>query len=364
MKTKTRKKRPLGLRILFIALAVIAAIAVCYLLYLLITYYRIDDRQELVPQGKASAEKVYVDTPYRIVTQNAGFGAFTPDFTFFMDGGKSSCAASKESVLSCINAAADTIQSLDPDFVLMQEVDKDSTRSHHVDERALLIDRFAPCKSVFACNMHTAFIFYPFYEPHGASNSGLLTLSNAEIVSSLRRQLPISEGLSKLMDIDRCYSVSRIPVENGKELLLYNVHLSAYGGSDEIRTAQMTMLFNDMKAEYEAGNYCICGGDFNHDFTGNSTQLLNGVENTDFGWAQPFPEKLLPKGISRCLNYTDEDIKPSCRNNDIPYKEGNFTIIVDGFLVSDNVESLGVTNYQTGFAYSDHNPVVLDFLLK
>lgn len=64
------------------------------------------------------------------------------------------------------------------------------------------------------------------------------------------------------MDLDRCYSVSRIPADGGKELVVYSVHMSAYGNSDEIREGQTSMLFNDMKEERQKGNYVICGGDF------------------------------------------------------------------------------------------------------
>ena len=180
----------------------------------------------------------------------------------------------------------------------------------------------------------------------------------------MRRSLPISTGFSKFLDLDRCYTVSRVPTENGRELVLYNVHLSAYGGSDEIRAAQMNMLFGDMLGEYRQGNYVVCGGDFNHDFTGNSTQVLNGGEMTDFGWAQPFPIEMLPEGLTRCDNYTGEVTQPTCRNCDIPYVEGNFTIIVDGFIVSDNVTVNYLENVQTGFRYSDHNPVLMRFVLN
>lgn len=41
--------------------------------------------------------------------------------------------------------------------------------------------------------------------------------------------------------------------------------MSAYGNSDAIRQGQIEMLCNDMAKEYEAGNYVLCGGDFNHD---------------------------------------------------------------------------------------------------
>ena len=156
--------------------------------------------------------------------------------------------------------------------------------------------------------------------------------------------------------------MSRIPVEGGRELLLYNVHSSAYGGNDSIREAQMTMLLNDMRDEYLKGNYVICGGDFNHDFTGDSSQRLNG-ESVDFGWAQPFPDELIPEGFYKCENYSGDTLYPSCRNCDIPYEEGNFTIIVDGFIVSDNVECLLLENVYTGFEYSDHAPVRMDFKL-
>ena len=64
------------------------------------------------------------------------------------------------------------------------------------------------------------------------------------------------------------------------------------------------------------------------------------------------------------MEYKNDIQVPTCRNCDIPYKEGNFTIIVDGFLVTDNEESVSVENVKTDFVYSDHNPVVLEFELK
>ena len=281
-----------------------------------------------------------------------------------MDGGEKSWAESEESVITCINGAIDTVKQYSPDYVMFQEVDFDSTRSYHIDQRRMLRDAFSDFSSSFAINYHSAFLMYPFTEPHGASNAGILTLSRQNITSSLRRSLPISESFSKFLDLDRCYSISRVPVENGKELVLFNVHLSAYGGSDEIRAAQMNMLFSDMKKEYDKGNYCVTGGDFNHDFTGDSTQKLNGGMSVDFGWAQPFPEEFLPEGIIRCDSYSKEELSPTCRNCDIPYEKGNFTIIVDGFLVSANVNVTYLENISTDFKYSDHNPVVLKFELE
>lgn len=345
----------------FLAVLIVAISYVCYVVF---SYSRIEDNVNIDVFNVNDNSSVKVGQSYSALIYNLGFGAYTPDFTFFMDGGKESWAKSEQSVKDCINAAADKAESFNPDFILFQEVDFDSTRSFHIDQKQILIDKFNEYNNSFAVNYHSAFLFYPFNEPHGASNSGILTLSKYNITSALRRSLPISESFSKFLDLDRCYSVSRVPVENGKELVIYNVHLSAYGSNDEIRTAQMTMLFNDMKAEYEKGNYCLCGGDFNHDFTGDSTQKLNGGQNVDFGWAQPFPDDLLPECINKCDDYSDDTLIPTCRNCDIPYEEGNFTLIVDGFLVTENVEAVLVKNINTDFVYSDHNPVYLEFILK
>lgn len=78
----------------------------------------------------------------------------------------------------------------------------------------------------------------------------------------------------KLLDLDRCYSLSRLPVEDGRELCLYNLHLSAYTSDGAIATEQLKLLCADMAAEYQRGNYVIAGGDFNKDVLGNSDEAF------------------------------------------------------------------------------------------
>lgn len=355
------------LKTILVVILIVVVAAVGYFAYIMIDYSRLKDNLELTPKGTAVDSAVKKGQTYMIVTQNLGFGAYVQDYTFFMDGGTESWARSEESVKECIDNGATEVKKFAPDFVLFQEVDIDSTRSYHINQCDLLLQHFTDCSYTEAVNYHSAFLMYPFTQPHGASNSEIVTFSRYTITSGLRRSLPISTGFSKFLDLDRCYSKSRVAVDNGKELVLYNVHLSAYGGSDEIREGQMRMLFGDMKDEYDKGNYCVCGGDFNHDFTGDSTQKLNpGTGTTDFGWAQPFPADILAEytGISRCTDYVNEKLTPTCRNCDEPYKEGNFTIIVDGFLVSANVICVRVENDYTAFTYSDHCPVAMKFRLN
>ena len=361
-----KKKKFRWWKIPLILIALVLVIAIVYVAYVFISYSRIDDNTEIIPEGTPKHTAAQAGVEYAAITYNVGFGAYTPDFTFFMDGGKSSWAASKESVIACIDGAANVIKEHNADFATIQEVDFNSTRSYHVDEREQLIDQFPDYSSAFAINYHSAFLFYPFTQPHGASNSGILTLSESTITSSLRRSLPISTGFKKILDLDRAYSVSRIPVDNGKELVILNTHTSAYGTDGDLQTQQMQMMFDDMKAEYDKGNYVIAGGDWNHDFTGDSRFKLNDATPEDMdslAWCADFPADLIPEGFSRVTDYAS-GLRPSCRNTDVPYSADNFVVVVDGFIVSENVETTFVDVVDTGFVYSDHNPVEMRFKLK
>lgn len=347
-----------------VLLLLLLVAAAGYVSYVLLTYDRIEDNLELPVTGSASG-MAQTGQEYTAVSYNIGFGAYTPDFTFFMDGGSESRAVSKDSVIACVRGAADTALAFEPDFMLFQEVDTGSTRSWQVQQEDLLDGCFAAQGTfdhVFAENYHSAYLMYPLTKPHGASRSGLLTLSSKDISSALRRSVPIATDLKKLLDLDRCYSISRIPVENGKEMVLINLHLSAYGTDAAQGNAQLEMLFADMQKEYEAGNYVVCGGDFNHDFTGDSVPYFNNGSEERFTWCQPFPDDILPAGFVKCTDYA-EGMIPSTRNTDIPYSEDSFTVTLDGFIVSDNVRYNYVQTVDSGFTYSDHNPVVLRFEL-
>ena len=357
------------LKSLLCLLIVIILTLVAYVSYVFIYYYRIDDNLSLEIKQAATAEDVKINQEYTIVTQNVGFGAYVQDYTFFMDGGVESRARSKDLVIETINKASTQVNALNADFILIQEVDLDSTRSFHINQKDLFDEVFTDYSSILAVNYDSPYLMYPIFHPHGASYSSIVTYSKVMMESSIRRSLPISTSLTKLLDLDRCYTKTKIKTENDKYLVIYNTHLSAYGHDESVREGQVRMLFADMKEEYDLGNYCVCGGDFNHDFTGDSIVKINGenpegIEKLD--WAQPFPIEILNEytGINRCLNYQNDQILPTCRNNDEPYKVGNFTIIVDGFLVSENIEVTYLENIQTDFVYSDHNPVLMKFILR
>lgn len=357
------KKMKRWVKVLLCIVLAFVLVVGAYVAYVFIDYHRIGD-MELTPEGDAAATELAAGKRYTVLSYNIGFGAYEDDYGFFMDGGTESWAWSEERLTANVDAIAAFLARQKANFYLLQEVDIDSTRSYHVDERQPIYQALPGMSHVFAQNYDSPFLMYPLTQPHGASKSGLLTFSPAAISSAKRVELPIENSVMKLVDLDRCYSVSRIPVDDSKELILYNLHLSAYTSDGTIATEQLKLLLADMQAEYEAGNWCVAGGDFNKDLLGDSAVWF-GEADQDYSWAQPIPDGIFDGYDVTLAAPLDEDAPvPSCRNADSAYHEGQYVLTVGGFMVSKNVAVESAEVIDTGFRWSDHNPVKMVFTLQ
>ncbi|MBR4023842.1 MAG: endonuclease/exonuclease/phosphatase family protein [Firmicutes bacterium] len=355
------------LRIILTLILILVFAFGAYAAYLFIDYHRIEDNQVLDISGTGMEGEVDVSSgkTYHLTDWNIGFAAYTDQFSFFMDGGKYSRAFSEEDTVSNMNAIINELKAQDSDFYLIQEVDFGSTRSYNVDERAMMEEAFSDSYTgTFGVNYDSSYLFYPPTSPIGASKSGLLTMSSSDINDSVRRSFPIQTGFAKFLDLDRCYTVNRILCSDGHDLVLINLHASAYTTDDTIVRQQLAMLLETIEEEYAEGNYVIAGGDFNMDLLGNSGFIF-GVSGADYSWAQPFPEDMLPDNVELYAPYDPMFPVPSCRNADSPWNpETNFQITIDGFLITDNIEVVNCEVTDQQFAYSDHQMVQLMFKFK
>ena len=77
----------------------------------------------------------------------------------------------------------------------------------------------------------------------------------------------------------------------------------------------------------------------------------------------------MPEHFSFCLDQLSKEERSnlwnSARNADMEYIPGEtYTVTLDGFIISDNIECLSYENINTGYSYSDHDPVYVEFKLK
>ncbi len=375
MNTKAKKGIKYAGLSLLLALLLLFTIILGYVTYLSGNYYRIRDNQVLTIENNQTAD-ITLDTTYSISTFNIGFGAYDREFDFFMDSGvmadgtvvsgTRAKAESKERVLENTNGAIDIIENLATDFVFLQEVDTDSTRSYFVNQYEMFQNALEGYSSSFASNFHTGYLIYPFNDHIGSIQSGVATFSKYEIAESVRRSFPVDESfVNKFFDLDRCFVVNRLNIEDSdKQLVLVNLHMSAYDEGGVIRAQQLEMLKNFISAEYSKGNYVIAGGDWNHDIA-DSLEYFPSQQQIP-AWVQQITEEDIPDGFSfaKTLN------APTCRAAEMPYTEGvNYTVVIDGFLVSDNIQIETISNIDTingkdiSFLYSDHNAVKMSFTL-
>ena len=334
--------------------------------YLTLTEYRPAERERVSVESGGRA-LIGAGDPFTVVTWNCGYGALGDNADFFMDGGKSVFTADKERVRLNIAKITDALAPMQPDVIFLQEVDRDSARSRGIEEVIELSNTLQEkydmiYTSAFAGNFKVRFVPFPV-PPIGRVNSGLVTFSDALARDAERIQLPIPfKWPVRLANLKRCLLVERLPLQNvDRELVLINLHLEAFDNG-EGKEAQTVMLREILEEEAANGNYVIAGGDFNQSFS-----------NTDIS-DYPLQEGVWAPGHIDTSEFTDgwqclmDASVPTCRSLDKPYagadKDTFQYYVIDGFIVSSNIEVKSVQTQDLGFVNSDHNPVLMECVLK
>ena len=293
----------------------------------------------------------------RILTWNTGYGALGDNADFFMDGGKGVNTASKDRVLENISSMTDVIRQADPDIVFLQEVDLNSMRSHHINETELFAESMPGMESSFAFNFKVPFIPYPV-PPIGTVNSGIMTMSSWHQTETVREALPCPFSWPlRVANLKRCLLISRIPAEDGRDLVLVNLHLEAYD-SGEGKIAQTRQLRELLESEAEKGNYVIAGGDFNQVFSSTDITAYPAQEGK---WQAG---EIDVNEFSENLQFLMDSSVPTCRSLDQPYagadRETFQYYVIDGFIISSNLEVKRLETLDEDFVNTDHNPVLLE----
>lgn len=89
-KTEKRRKRggaALVIRAVIILILALVLVVAGYVIYLQANYYRIEDHAALEVENNGENTLKIGDT-YTVVSYNIGFGAYGPDYSFFMDTGE------------------------------------------------------------------------------------------------------------------------------------------------------------------------------------------------------------------------------------------------------------------------------------
>lgn len=340
-----------------ILLLILIVLCVLALGYFTIREYRPAVKESVT--FSSGSDSLSREDEFTIITYNTGYGCLDSTSDFFFDGGTKVQPDQKTTVLKNLQGISETLADYPADVYFLQEVDLHSKRSFYTNQQEYY-EQALGIGSMFAYNFKCDFVPYPL-PPIGHVESGVLTLTNLAATSATRFSLPESFSWPlKTCNLKRCMLETRIPIDHSdRELVLLNFHLEAYD-SGEGKLAQNKMLVEKLQEEYEKGNYVIAGGDFNQTF-----ENVDEYPILDESYWTPlsFEQSAIPDSFT----FAVDDTYPTCRLLNAPYTGSYDTsqvYIIDGFIVSDNLQIETTKVINTNFAHADHQPVQLTVTLK
>lgn len=321
--------------------------------------YRPDDVESIEVEDPQNGV-LQAGAPVSILTFNVGYGALSADQDCYFDGGQTVIPESKELIDKNLDGMASILSKENADINFLQEVDRDAKRSYYVDELPIF-KKATGQSSMFAPNFDVFYV--PFNKGMGKVKAGIVTMTGFGVESATRYQLPISFSWPiSMVNLKRCLLETRIPIAGSdKELVLVNLHLEAYD-TGEGKIAQTKQLMDLLSKEYKKGNYVIAGGDFNQTFEPVAKSYPLTEESVTMGkWA---PGIINNADLAEGFSFAVADNVATCRLDDHALDNTTQLYIIDGFIVSNNITVNEVKNLDEKFAYTDHNPVKMNFTLQ
>jgi len=313
---------------------------------------------EILPVENGQTAKAE-DSTFTFLSWNIGYGGLGAKDDFFYDGGKTSISPEKnvkenlEGIKKFLQSKAET------DFILLQEVDRNSKRSYYNDELKHISVYLPNHSYAYAKNYVVDFVPVPYLSPMGKVDAGLGSYSKYRVEEAMRYQLPGSfPWPQRIYFLDRCILTQRVKLANSKELIVVNLHNSAYDETGELKALELAYIKAFLLKEFEKGNYIVVGGDWN--------QTPPGWNNRTYTKAG---DDYVPANISKDFlpdwQWAYDASSPTNRNLKAAYnKETTSCTVIDFFLVSPNLKIESIATEDMQFTFSDHQPVELRVKLR
>jgi endonuclease/exonuclease/phosphatase family metal-dependent hydrolase len=226
--------------------------------------YHPDDVEAASVTCPADAPELIPGQPVRVLSWNIQYLA-GDGYVFWYDvpdGDGPDTRPTRESLARTLDDVVDVIRAEDPDVVLLQEVDRDSSRTDHADQLALIKARLAGAYPCTAAAWYHKARFVPHPKILGSVGMSLGILSKTRIDTATRYQLPhiCGDPVSVAFQFDRAVLAAQLPSRDGKSLTALNTHLDAFAQGCDTMREQVAAVQGVL--ERTRGPWLI-GGDFN-----------------------------------------------------------------------------------------------------
>lgn len=326
-------------------------------LYTMLTEFQPSQIEDITIQNSGK-EHINADQELRLLTWNIGYGGLGKEMDFFYEGGRM-VRPDKSSSKCYLQGISDVLKKQDfLDVILLQEVDFDSKRSYYADQSRMITTVLADYNVLLTTNYYSNYVPVPIFNPMGKVKSGITTFSKYKPVNAKRVAAPGKYSFPKrLFMLKRCFLITRYNVDNSKELVLINLHNSAFEDADDLRKGELKLLKQLIINEYEKGNYVIAGGDWNQ----NPSDLnLKNIKKYNTRSVWPVEKDFLPEDWSWAFDPsipTNRDVHESF---DL---QSTTCTVLDYFVTSPNIKVISTKAIDLEFEFSDHQPVIIQLKL-
>lgn len=349
-------------KMILVCLLCLIGIVLLYLLFILIyptlTEYK-PDQKIILKDTPGKGETLFSAETFTIMTWNIGYAGLGKEMDFFYEGGKR-VRPTKEENRKYLTGISEFIKSKNSiDFLLLQEIDFKSRRSYKENQFSHLKEQLHNRDAVAARNYKSSFVPSPILDPMGSVDGGQATLSYPEISRAVRLATPGTYSWPlKLYMLKRCFLVSEYMLDNGKSLIIYNIHNSAFDDASDLREQELQLLKTLIEEDYKRGDYIVVGGDWNQNPPGWNIPKTSGYKLKEL-WT--IPENYAPKG----WHWGFDPALPTNRDVHEPFQvETTTCTLLDYYLVSPNISIQQVKTVDLKFENADHLPVIMTFKLK
>ncbi len=195
-----------------------------------------------------------------VMAWNIKFGGARIDFWF--DGHDDRVHMDEEEVRVNLSGVAEKIRQVDPDILLIQEVDIDSKRCAFIDQMQWILDHTGLNYGVYASQWRASFV--PA-DGIGRVDMGNAIFSKFPIEDAQRLSLPQMETqdrLTRYFYLKRNILTARVRIPGREAVHVINTHAEAFS-KDGTKKKQIDHFFEELCRIDQGGGLFVAGGDLN-----------------------------------------------------------------------------------------------------
>jgi len=287
-----------------------------------------------------------------VLNWNIGYAGLGKESDFIMDGGENLLPPSVEIVEKNLAGIQNTLRENTADFYLIQEAAEPDMLNYGVDVFGGIKDALRNTDWLLGFGYRTQLIPRGYAVKNGTASFASVKTSAVELI-----RLP-NEPTRVYGILQRQYHIQAREFTDASDnpWVVMNIHLSAFDEGGNIRVQQYEKLLEIAGEYYADGKRVVIGGDWNMQLT--PTDFPHNTKEKDLFWLKTLPTEKLSPGWQLVFDPAIATV----RTNERPFIKGeNYTTIIDGFLVSPNVDVVSVQGIDTNFEFTDHQPVLAKF---